>query len=97
MTRTFLTAILLIAVALAACDGTPEYDVVVTFNETAAPEDITEVIEVLFSYDQDADIAIEESFPPVGRASLQTDVPDFCRVVAAEIEPASYVRSVDCD
>jgi len=90
-------AILLLAAVLAACGGTPAYEVTVTFNETVVQEDITETIEVLVSYDADADVAIQESFPPVARASLETDVPDFCRVVTAEIEPASYVRDVGCD
>ena len=62
-----------------------EYEVIVAFNETVVQDDISEVIGVLFSYDADVDVAVQESFPPVARRSLHTDVPDFCRVVTAEI------------
>lgn len=95
--RSALAATLVLTASLIACGGTPEYDVVVTFNETVVQDDIGRVLEVLLSYDAEADIALQESFPPVARGTLATDVPDFCRVADAEIEPRSYVAAFDCD
>ncbi len=89
----------ILAIALAACgDGGSgdKYDVNVSFNETVEQQDIDEVDDLLRGYDSDAEIAVTESFPPQLRATLETDVPDFCATVKAELEGRSYVREVTC-
>jgi len=37
-----------------------------------------------------------ESWPPIGRAQLTTDVADFCQTVEAELEAKSYIDDVSC-
>ena len=37
------------------------------------------------------------TYPPVGRALLTTDAPDFCHTVEAELEAESYIDGVTCE
>ncbi|OGO50556.1 MAG: hypothetical protein A2148_02645 [Chloroflexi bacterium RBG_16_68_14] len=95
--RFAVLAALLVALAAVACDGSADkYEVVVRFNTSATQEDIEEVGDLLRSYDEDVEYLIQESFPPTGRAFLETDVPDFCRTVEAELEGRSYLDGVSC-
>jgi hypothetical protein len=72
------------------------YEVTVRFNTSATQDDLFETEGVLRTYDDGLEYVIMESFPPVGRASLATDVPDFCQTVEAELEAKSYVDEVSC-
>jgi hypothetical protein len=89
--------IVLASSAAVACGGTPRYDVTVTFNATVTQEDLDEVADLLLSYDGDADVLVQESFPPVARAVIETGVPNLCRTVSAELEGRSYVERVTCE
>lgn len=100
-------AALALALATTACgdgDGTPEpspaagdqYEVTVRFNTSATQDNITEVEALLRTYDADLQFVIMESFPPIGRALLATDEPNFCESVEAELEAKSYVDDVSC-
>lgn len=73
-----------------------QYQVTLQFNTSATQDDLFETEELLRTYDDSLEYVIMESFPPVGRASLATDVPDFCQTVEAELEAKSYVDGVSC-
>ena len=87
-----------VSILALACGGggSTEYEVVVSFNTEATQDDLDGTGAVLASYDEDVEYLIQESFPPTGRAFLETDVPDFC--VTIEVELArSYVDGVTCE
>ena len=99
----FLTVTLAVVagcVLLAACgDGEEEatrYEVTVGFNTTVTQDDIDEVGALLRAYDDELEYVVMESWPPVGRALLTTDVADFCQTVEAELEAKSYIDDVSC-
>lgn len=91
---------LVLAVGAMSCGGgetmTP-FLVVVQFNTSVTQDDIDEVSALLRSYDDDLEFLIQESFPPIGRAFLETDAADFCPTVEAELEAKTYVRDVTCE
>ena len=89
---------LLAAGLLAACTGggATEYVVTVRFNTTVTQDDMDDVDAFLRAYDEDLDFLIQESFPPTGVATLETDAEDFCATVEAELEARSYIDGVDC-
>jgi hypothetical protein len=77
-------------------DETARYEVTVQFNSTVTQDDLDEAGSLLRTFDADVDFLIMEIFPPVGRAVLATDAPDFCQTVEAQLEAKSYVNSVSC-
>lgn len=76
--------------------GEARYEVTVQFNTSVMQDDIDEVDALLRAYDDDLEFLIMESFPPIGRALLATDAPDFCQTVEAELQAKSYVDDVSC-
>lgn len=91
-----LAALLFGAGAISCGGGATGYEVVVPFNTSATQDDIDEVEALLRSYDDDLEFLIQESFPPTGRAFLETDAADFCPTVEAELEAKTYVQDVTC-
>ncbi len=77
-------------------DETARYEVTVQFNTSVTQDDIAEAGALLGTYDDDLEFLIMEIFPPIGRAVLVTDAPDFCQTVEAKREAKSYVNSVSC-
>ena len=73
-----------------------QYEVTVRFNTSVTQEDIEEVDALLRAYDDDLELLIMESFPPIGRALLSTDATDVCQTVEADLEAESYVDGVSC-
>ena len=98
MNTTRLIALTAILLGLAACagDGATKYRVTVSFNETVTQDDMDAVGDYLRGFDDGLDFLVQESFPPTGVATLETDADDFCATVVAELESRPYVRSVDC-
>lgn len=76
--------------------GATRYEVTVGFNTTVTQDDIDEAGAVLRAYDDELEYVVMESWPPVGRALLATDVADFCQTVEAELEAKSYIDDVSC-
>ena len=76
--------------------GAVRYEVTVGFNTSVTQEDIDEVGALLRAYDDGLDFVVMESWPPIGRAVLTTDVADFCQTVEAELEAKSYIDDVSC-
>lgn len=74
----------------------PQYEVTVQFNTSVTQDDIDEAAALLRAYDEDLEFLIMEIWPPIGRALLATNVPDFCQTVEAELEAKSYVDGVSC-
>lgn len=95
--QVLLAAIAVPALALACVDGATEYEVIVQFNTSVTQEDLEEADRLLRAYDDDLDFLIQESFPPTGRAFLETDAPDFCPTVEAQLEAKSYVDDATCE
>ena len=90
-------AILVLAGIGAACDsGAAKYDVAIAFNESVTQADMDAVSALLEDYDSGLDFLIQESFPPTGRAVVETDADDFCATVEAELNAKPYVRDVTC-
>jgi hypothetical protein len=77
-------------------DGGTRYEVTVRFNTTVTQDDIDEVGTLLGAYDDEVEYTVMESWPPVGRALLTTDVDDFCQTVEAELGAKSYIDDVSC-
>jgi hypothetical protein len=77
-------------------DETARYEVTVQFNTTVTQDDLDEAGSLLRTFDEDVDFLIMEIFPPIGRAVLATDAPDFCRTVEAALEAKSYVDGASC-
>ena len=72
------------------------YDLKVRFNTSVTQADIDEAQALLHTYDENPEFTIMESFPPIGRALVTTNVPDFCEAVDAELEDRSYADGVSC-
>ena len=77
-------------------DETARYEVTVQFNSSVTQQDIDEAGALLRTFDNDVEFLIMEIFPPIGRAVLATDAPDFCPTVKAALEAKSYVDEVSC-
>ncbi len=73
-----------------------QYEVTVRFNTTVTQDDLDKAGSLLRTFDGDVDFLIMEIFPPIGRAVLATDVPDFCPTVKAALEAESYVDDASC-
>ena len=78
---------------ITACDG---YEVTVLYNESVTQDNLDEAGALLRTYDDDLEFLIQESFPPTGRAVLETDVADFCQKVTSDLARKSYVESGEC-
>jgi hypothetical protein len=76
--------------------GATRYEVSVGFNTSVTQDDIDEVGALLRAYDDELEYVVMESWPPIGRALLTTDVVDFCQTVEAELEAKSYIDDVSC-
>jgi len=76
--------------------GATRYEVTVRFNTTVTQDDIDEVDALLRAYDDELEFLLMESWPPIGRAQLTTDVAHFCQTVEAELEAKSYIDDVSC-
>jgi hypothetical protein len=74
----------------------PRYEVTVRFNTSVTQDDIDEASALLRAYDDDLEFVIMESWPPIGRALLATNVADFCQTVEAELRVKSYVDDASC-
>jgi len=98
MMRFAALAVLLFAAVLSACGGgsATRYEVTVNFDTSVTQADLEEAGDILRAYDEDVDFVIMESFPPIGRAVLETDAPDFCATIEGELEAKTYVREVSC-
>jgi hypothetical protein len=76
--------------------GATRYEVTVGFNTSVTQDDIDETGALLRAYDDELEYVVMESWPPIGRAVLTTDVADFCQTVEAELEAKSYIDDVSC-
>ena len=92
-----LVTVLVISIGRTSGDSESfRYEVTVSFNGAATEDDIEEVAAILRGYDADADFLVMEIFPPIGRALLTTDIPDFCGTVVAGLEAKAYVNDASC-
>lgn len=95
---TQLLAVLIVAALAVGCGGGgPKYDVTVVFNDTVEQAGLDATAAYLRGFDDDVDVLIQESFPPVARAVVETDAPDFCATITAELEGRPYVERVTCE
>ncbi|MEX1253912.1 MAG: hypothetical protein WEE64_06175 [Dehalococcoidia bacterium] len=98
MLRIAALGVLAFLIVGAACtgDATPRYRVTVGFSESVTQADMDEVNAFLRTFDEDIDFLLQESFPPTGVATVETDDPEFCGTVESELEAKPYVREVTC-
>ena len=93
-----LLAVPAAVLVVAACGGSaPKYDITMTFSASVTRADLDDVNDLLLSYDDGVDFVVRESFPPVGVATVQTDVLDFCRTIEAELEGRTSIDDVTCE
>ncbi|HWQ27845.1 MAG TPA: hypothetical protein VNN12_02350 [Dehalococcoidia bacterium] len=89
---------LLAAALLSGCgERAPAFDVTVAFNEQYTEGDIQETDAILRSYDDDIDVLIQESFPPVARTVIRSSLENFCEDLRSKLEVKPYVERVDCE
>jgi len=70
------------------------YEVTVRFNTSVTQDDIDETGALLRAYDDDLEFVIMESWPPIGRALLATNVMDeVCMATPAISEGMLIVRT----
>ena len=72
------------------------YELTVRFNTSVTQGDIEEAGALLRAHDEELDLAVMESFPPIGRAEMDAAAASFCQTVQAELEAKSYVDTVTC-
>jgi hypothetical protein len=91
---TVLVATLIIA---AACGGgSTSYTVKVAFNDTYTDAGGHEVELAIQAYDSDAQVLLQETFPPSAVATVRSGSADFCDRLRAQLEPRPDVARVDC-
>ena len=94
-----LLAVIAIVAALAmACgsDPPPDYEVTVTFNDRFTQAGGDEVASIILEYDDDADIRLQESFPPVLRTTVASRRTDLCDELLRRIGGRPDVASMNC-
>jgi hypothetical protein len=94
-----VVALGLVAVALLGSCGerAPAYDVTIAFNQQYTEAALQEVDAILRAYDDDIDVLVQESFPPVARTVIHSKVENFCDELRAQLEVKPYVERVDCE
>jgi hypothetical protein len=83
-------------VAVACNDAPPAYDVTVTFNERFAEPADQEVSAVVLAFDEDADLRLQESFPPVLRGTLHSRRTDVCEEILRQLVDRDDIGNLDC-
>ena len=77
--------------------GTVRYEVVVRYNTSVEQGDFSTTSDFLRAYDTGLDFIVQESWPPTGVASLQTDTPNFCDAIFDELASQSYIDDFSCN
>lgn len=83
-----------------ACNGSDDrarYDVSVTFNDKYKDDAAAAIETAIHSIDPDADVRLQESFPPVARATLRSRRTDVCETILAATAGRADVASATCD
>ena len=76
--------------------GTVAYDVSIAFDESVTQADMDLAAEIVRSIDRDAEFLIQESFPPVGRASVTTNDGEACASLEEQLSDLPGVGDVTC-
>jgi hypothetical protein len=76
---------------------TATFDLTVAFDESVTQADQRLAEEVVREIDADADFVIQESFPPVGRASITTGDDEACAALTEELMNVHGVANVRCE
>lgn len=99
MMRIAVLVAVVVTAGVVACDSDSAvtYDVSISFNSSYTQQDIDETDALLRAYDDGLEYVVQESFPPTGVATLETDEPDFCQTVKADLEAKTYVEAVLCE
>jgi hypothetical protein len=93
----FAACVALAAVIVVACgDAPPAYDVTVTFNERFEQPAADEVSAVILAFDENADLRLQESFPPVLRGTLHSHRDDVCEEILRQLIDRDDVANLDC-
>lgn len=89
----------LLTVAVAACDDggrVPAYDITVTFNERYTDESLRAVTDIVHEFDPDADLLLQESWPPVLRGTVHTRRIDLCETLLRRLHGREDIASLNC-
>jgi len=78
-----------------ACEARA-FDVAIDFNESVTQADMDLAAELVAAFDPEADFLLLETFPPIGRAMLRSNVAGFCGSVQAKFDSIPGVEGVTC-
>ena len=97
--RAVATAAFIATVAISATcgGGAPSYRLTVAFDTSVTQADMDEVDQIVRRFDSAAEMLVTETFPPTGHVVVETDTPDFCSKVEAELDAVSSVENVSCE
>ena len=76
--------------------GTAHYEVVVRYNTSVTQPDLDETAGYLRGFDAGLDFIVQESWPPTGVASVQTDTRNFCDAIFDTLASQSYITDFSC-
>jgi hypothetical protein len=76
--------------------GGVTYDITVPFNASVTDEDMKLANEIVLAFDPNANFLLQETFPPTGRAQLQSDSSEFCSGIEGKLESIPSVGNVTC-
>ncbi len=92
-------AITLAALLLAAaCGGgnKTSYDVSVAFNDRYTDAAGQAVEDAVHAYDAKADVLLQETFPPIARATVHTNDAAFCDDLRQRLQPRDDIAAITC-
>lgn len=90
---------LLSVAAITACGGDeplPAYDVTVAFNDHYSDASLDAVTAIIHEFDPDADMLLQESWPPVLRVTVRTRRVDLCESLLARLYGREDIANLDC-
>jgi hypothetical protein len=92
--------IVLLLVLLPACGeggAAPSYDVTVSFDADYTEAAGTAVADAVHALDDDADVRLQESFPPVAAATIRSRREDVCEELLRRLRDQPAVAGIRCE
>ena len=69
----------------------------ISYNTLVTQPDMDDTAAFLRRFDADLEFLVQESWPPTGVASLQTDTANFCDAIFDELASKSYITGFTCN
>jgi hypothetical protein len=93
-----LSAVAALLISGSACGGDDrlKYEVAVTFNDTFTQRAAGEVEAIILAIDEDAELRLQESFPPVLRGTVRSYRRDVCDELLGQLSRRPDVANLAC-